>query len=97
MNVLANFMKNVNELLMLKSNGCYTDESLFIESIFFSTFWKASTDPGRFHTRAYNAEAESRKRKKYHRELPQIEQEFLNILSEYNDLSFLYPYSQINL
>ncbi|CAF0869418.1 unnamed protein product [Rotaria sordida] len=55
----------------------------------FVVFTKASTDPGRFHTRGYNAEAEGRKRKKFHRELPQIEQEFLNALSEYNDPTFL--------
>ncbi|CAF5066790.1 unnamed protein product [Rotaria sp. Silwood1] len=55
----------------------------------FVAFTKASTDPGRFHTRGYNAEAEGRKRKKFHRELPQIEQQFLNVLSEYNDPTFL--------
>ncbi|CAF2666978.1 unnamed protein product [Rotaria sp. Silwood2] len=55
----------------------------------FVSFTKASTDPGRFHTRGYNAEVEGRKRKKFHRELPQIEQEFLNILSECNDPTFL--------
>ncbi len=52
-------------------------------------FQKASTDPGRFRTRGYNAEVEGRKRKKFLRELPHIEQEFLNILSEYNDQLFL--------
>ena len=50
---------------------------------------KASTDPGRFHIRGYNAEAEGRKRRKFHRDLSHIEQEFLNILSNYNDSSFL--------
>jgi len=50
---------------------------------------KASTDPGRFRTRGYNAEAENRKRKKFLQELPHIEQEFLNTLSESNDPTFL--------
>ena len=39
--------------------------------------------------RGYNAEIEGRKRKKFHRELPIIEQEFLNILSEHDDPIFL--------
>ncbi|CAF1330707.1 unnamed protein product [Adineta steineri] len=55
----------------------------------FVTFTKASTDPARFRIRGYNAETEGRKRKKFHRELPHIEQEFLNVLSEYNDPSFM--------
>lgn len=55
----------------------------------FVAFTKASTDPGRFRTRGYNAEAETRKRKKFLQELPHIEQEFLNILSESNDPTFL--------
>ncbi|CAF1524054.1 unnamed protein product, partial [Adineta ricciae] len=54
----------------------------------FVAFTKASTDPGRFRIRGYNAEAEGRKRKKFLRELPQIEQEFLNTLSEYDDTTF---------
>lgn len=52
-------------------------------------FQKSSTDPGRFRIRGYNAETEGRKRKKILRELPIIEQEFLNTLSEYNDPLFL--------
>ena len=52
-------------------------------------FQKASTDPGRFRIRGYNAEAEGRKRKKFLRELPIIEQAFLNTLSEYNNPLFL--------
>ncbi|CAM4874743.1 unnamed protein product [Rotaria socialis] len=55
----------------------------------FVLFTKASTDPGRFHVRGYNAEIEGRKRKRFHRELSIIEQEFLNILSENNDPLFL--------
>ncbi|CAF1037891.1 unnamed protein product [Rotaria magnacalcarata] len=55
----------------------------------FVAFTKASTDPGRFHIRGYNAEVEGRKRKKFLRELPQVEQQFLNVLSEHNDPSFL--------
>ncbi|CAF0861300.1 unnamed protein product [Adineta steineri] len=55
----------------------------------FVAFIKTSTDPGRFHVRGYNAEIEGRQRKKFHRELPIIEQEFLNILAEYNDSTFL--------
>ncbi|UJR38308.1 hypothetical protein I4U23_030978 [Adineta vaga] len=55
----------------------------------FVAFTKASTDPGRFRIRGYNAEVEGRKRKKFLRELPQIEQEFLNILSEHDDALFL--------
>ena len=39
--------------------------------------------------RGYNAEIEGRKRKKFHRELSIIEQEFLNVLSEHNDPTFL--------
>ncbi|CAF4969469.1 unnamed protein product [Rotaria sp. Silwood1] len=56
----------------------------------FVAFTKASTNPGRFHIRGYNAEIEGRQRKKYHRDLPIIEQEFLNILSEHNDPLFMY-------
>ncbi|UJR07856.1 hypothetical protein I4U23_012139 [Adineta vaga] len=56
----------------------------------FVVFTKASTDPGRFHIRGYNAEIETRQRKKFHRELPIIEQELLKILSEFNDSPFLY-------
>ncbi|CAF0804466.1 unnamed protein product [Rotaria sordida] len=56
----------------------------------FVAFIKASTNPGRFHIRGYNAEIEGRQRKKFHRELPIIEQEFLNILSEHNDPLFMY-------
>ncbi|CAF3117056.1 unnamed protein product [Rotaria sp. Silwood2] len=56
----------------------------------FVAFTKASTNPGRFHIRGYNAEIEGRQRKKFHRELPIVEQEFLNILSEHNDPLFMY-------
>ncbi|CAF1260531.1 unnamed protein product [Adineta ricciae] len=56
----------------------------------FVTFTKASTDPGRFHIRGYNAEMEARQRKKFHRELPIVEQEFLSTLTEFDDRTFLY-------
>lgn len=38
-------------------------------------------DPGRFHVRGYNAELESRQRKKFQRQMPIVEKEFLEILS----------------
>ncbi len=101
MNVFINFIKNVNQFLMLMINGFHFGmilllllyviliSFLLLVRFFLLIIQKASTDPGRFHTRGYNAEVEGRKRKKYLRELPKIEQEFLNILSEYNDPSFL--------
>lgn len=55
----------------------------------FVAFQKSSTDPARFRTRGYNAQVEGRQRKKFLRELPLIEEEFLRMLSEHADEVFL--------